>query len=86
MSFGVGDLTGLVGLAVVGAVAVKTVDAFGNVIQNTTNQANQPQKKKKKSMKKSNNNNIFDMGNAFEPYPTKKKSGKSQNVFSTGFF
>jgi len=82
-----GDLTGLLGLAIVGTVAVKTVEAIGDTVNK-----NQP-KKKKKSNK---NNNIFDMGNQgnnniyggnFGGNKSRKSRKKSNadNIFSTGF-
>lgn len=80
MSLGGVDLGGLVGTLVFGAIAVKGIDTLGKVATN----AGQPQQKKKKKTKQ-NNQNVFDFGNAFEPYPKQKKV-KSQDVFSTGFF
>lgn len=86
MSLGLtGLIAPLVGIAVVGAVAVKTVEVIGNTVNQT-----QGQLKKKKGKKKSNN--IFDMDNVFDPQPRKqmKKSRprprqNNNNVFSTGF-
>ena len=84
MSLGLtGLIAPLVGIAVVGAVAVKTVEVIGNTVNQT-----QGQLKKKKGKKKSNN--IFDMDNVFDPQP-KQKTRKSRprqqnnNIYSTGF-
>jgi len=75
----VGGITGLVGLAVLGGVAVKTIDVVGQ----TLNQG-QPQKKK---MKKKSNNNIFDIDltGGFTQKKSAKKSNNADNIFSMGF-
>lgn len=85
MSLGLtGLIAPLVGIAVVGAVAVKTVEVIGNTV-------NQGQGKKKKKGMKKKSNNIFDMDNMFDPQPKRKsrprqkQNNNNNNVFSTGF-
>ena len=75
MSFDSGDVAGLIGLGIVGAVAVKTVDSIGKVAENVT----EPKKKKKKSKKKESN--IFSMENAFESYDKPKKGSNKNDPF-----
>lgn len=88
MAFDTGDIAGLIGLGIVGAVAIKTVDTLGNVIQNTTQP--QPQSRKKKSKK---SNNVFAMENVksghdnfYNIYDDKPKKGKKTNQNTDNFF
>jgi len=82
MSFA-GDLTGIVGTAVLGAVAIKSIEVVGNVAGNVAN----PKKKKKSKAK----NDVFSMDMPFDSYDKPKKSGskkmkKSDNIFDMGNF
>lgn len=71
-----GSITNIVGIGIVGAVAVKTVDMVGNMGNNT-------KKKKRKS-----NNNMFDldMDMGYGYNQPKRKGKRMDDIFGGEYF